>query len=42
MDKESFRKDSPKYFDINMFYPPWNKMYKKSYLDNELTKLNNL
>ncbi|MCQ2609852.1 MAG: glycosyltransferase family 2 protein, partial [Lachnospiraceae bacterium] len=26
-DKESFRKDTPRYFDINMFYPPWNKMY---------------
>ncbi len=32
-DKESFRKDAYMYFDKNMFYPPWNKLYKKSYLD---------
>ena len=32
-DKESFRKDAYMYFDKNMFYPPWNKMYRKSYLD---------
>ena len=34
LDKETFRKDAYLYFDKNMFYPPWNKLYKKSYLDN--------
>lgn len=33
-----FRKNSYLNFDRNMFYPPWNKMYKLSYLkDNKIT-----
>lgn len=31
-NKEDFRKYSYLNFDRNMFYPPWNKMYKLSYL----------
>lgn len=33
-DKKTFRQDAYKYFDINMFYPPWNKLYRRSYLEN--------
>ena len=33
-DYETFRKDAYRNFDINMFYPPWNKLYKLSYLKN--------
>ena len=29
-----FRKEAYHNFDINMFYPPWNKLYKLSYLKN--------
>ncbi len=40
-DKESFRKDAYMYFDKNMFYPPWNKMYRKSYLDEHFLRFTN-
>ena len=33
-DKTAFRKIAYKNFDRNMFYPPWNKLYKTSYLKN--------
>lgn len=39
--KENFRKDAYMYFDKNMFYPPWNKMYKKSYLDKNSLRFTN-
>lgn len=36
--KDSFRKYAYKNFDRNMFYSPWNKLYKLSYLrDNNIT-----
>ena len=36
-NKLSFRQDAYHNFDKNMFYPPWNKMYKLSYLrDNDI------
>ena len=31
-NKNDFRRDAYKNFDKNMFYPPWNKLYKLSYL----------
>ena len=31
-NKINFRRDAYKNFDRNMFYPPWNKLYKLSYL----------
>ena len=31
-DKFKFRKMAYKNFDRNMFYPPWNKLYKREYL----------
>ena len=31
-DKTTFRKDAYMYFDNNMFYPPWNKLYKREYI----------
>lgn len=37
-DQVEFRKVAYHNFDINMFYPPWNKLYKLSYLKkNNLT-----
>lgn len=33
-NKKDFRKLAIANFDNNMFYSPWNKLYKKSYLDN--------
>lgn len=37
-NSSDFRKNSYLNFDRNMFYPPWNKMYKLSYLkDNKIT-----
>lgn len=33
-DKYIFRKNAFKYFDNNMFYSPWNKIYKTSYIKN--------
>lgn len=33
-DIESFRENAYLNFDKNMFYPPWNKMYKLSYIKN--------
>ena len=36
-DRESFRRAAYKLFDKNMLYPPWNKLYLKSYIrDNGL------
>lgn len=36
-DIKQFRKDAYHNFDRNMFYPPWNKLYKLSYLkDNDI------
>lgn len=34
-DKESFRKDAYMFFDNNMFYSPWNKLYKREYIMNK-------
>lgn len=34
VDKTSFRLNAYKNFDRNMFYSPWNKLYKVSYLKN--------
>ena len=31
-DKNSFRKDAYKQFEVNMFYSPWNKLYKLDYI----------
>ena len=31
-DKSSFRKDAYKQFEVNMFYSPWNKLYKLDYI----------
>lgn len=31
-DKTIFRNNAYKYFDNNMFYSPWNKLYKASYI----------
>ena len=31
-DKISFRKDAYKQFEVNMFYSPWNKLYKLDYI----------
>ena len=31
-DKESFRKDAYKEFEVNMFYSPWNKLYRLDYI----------
>ncbi len=31
--KEAFRADAYKLFDINMLYQPWNKLYRRSYLE---------
>lgn len=31
-NKEDFRKDAYKYFDKNMFYSPWNKLYNREYV----------
>ena len=33
-DKNDFRLNAYKYFDNNMFYSPWNKLYKTSYIKN--------
>ena len=33
-DKSSFRKNAYMNFDVNMFYPPWNKIYNLKYLKN--------
>ena len=36
-DKFSFRKEAYLYFDNNMFYSPWNKLYKREYIvDNNI------
>ena len=34
IDKESFRKDAYMFFDNNIFYSPWNKLYKRDYIIN--------
>lgn len=34
-DKYSFRKNAYLNFDKNMFYPPWNKLYKLSYIKSK-------
>lgn len=37
MSKEDFRKNAYKLFDNNMLYPPWNKLYLRSYIqENKL------
>lgn len=33
-DKTNFRNNAYKYFDNNMFYSPWNKLYKSKYIKN--------
>ena len=33
-DENIFRKNAYKNFDKNMFYPPWNKLYKREFLIN--------
>lgn len=35
IDKYSFRKDAYLFFDNNMFYSPWNKLYKREYIINK-------
>ena len=37
-DRLAFRKDAYEFFDKNMFYSPWNKLYKREYiLSNNIT-----
>lgn len=31
-DRQTFRKESFQFFDKNMFYSPWNKLYKREYI----------
>lgn len=36
--KKEFRKDAYKYFDAQLLYAPWNKLYRRSYLEkNHIT-----
>lgn len=40
-NKNDFRKNAYMNFDINMFYPPWNKMYSLKYLKDNNIKFPN-
>ncbi|MDO5564315.1 MAG: glycosyltransferase family 2 protein [Eubacteriales bacterium] len=41
-NKENFRKEAYKYFDNNMFYSPWNKLFKREYIKNNNIKFKNI